>query len=140
MPASLRVRFAPNASPLTRRDAVAETVWRNLSLDTPRPITEVPHPADLRARLDRVARDVTGLPAGAPVDQDERAPHLDGFLKSLVDLAVKVDQTLRAQADPSFLNVVDAAFGDVRTAVVVADPEQRAEYLERVDRRFHAGL
>ncbi len=84
--ATLRHLFAPQAEPLTPRDAQAATFEHNMSLATPRPVEELP---DLPVALDAEAA------LAMPVDEVPDETELDDFQESLVWLTEKVAAELK---------------------------------------------
>jgi phospholipase C len=138
--ASLRALFAPNAKPLTKRDAVAKTFHDLPARDTPRttlpevaPAPILPGPAHLLA-----------VKASGPAVL-ETEPKLDGFQDSLLSLTDVVNRHLDAETDP----VVRRS----RTGKKVKFPpaarrvrqrfrthEELATYMEYVTRRFHRSV
>ena len=106
VPASLRERFAPTAAALTKRDAVSKRFWSNLSAVQPRPLNDIPDPAELQSQLDQVTALVALSAPAAP--EAEEPKQLDNFQQSLLEMTMRVDAVLRTDADPFTVDVVTA--------------------------------
>jgi hypothetical protein len=147
IPRSLRELFAPHLPALTARDHFAESFWRNLSLDAPRPapaIVAVPEPDAAPATV----ASTSAARVRAASEQLAAPPRpLDAFQQSLVELTVLVDQALRAErklgravsaardsaTTPALVEAAGAATAATRVFVTEAE---RQLYLQDVTRRF----
>lgn len=130
IPRALRELFAPKSAALTRRDAAANLLLDNLSLDAPR--TDLPMPvlpAPERAeRAARVAR------ASAALAQEPR--ELDSFQQSLIGLSEIVDRQLRAPAAERTTRAERDSLAGRAPASAFTTEGERQFFLQDVVRRF----
>jgi phospholipase C len=137
--ATLRGLFAPEAAPLNKRDAAANTFLDLKVRGTPRtdlpPVTPAPMPSEPERRMAIKA-------LGAPALEAE--PVLDGFQQSLVSLTEAVNRRLDAEANPAVRRSRAALPERLPSPASVRrrfrTHEELAVYMEYVTRRFHRSI
>jgi phospholipase C len=131
--ATLRRLFAPGAEPLSPRDAIAETFERNLALEVPRGIDQMPR---FQTPVSDASESRTPSLEEAP---DET--QLDDFQHSLVILTEKVAAELQAegtQVAPSGAQMDSAAEAQEINPISAAPLRARQEQISEILRRRSA--
>jgi phospholipase C len=137
--ATLRGLFAPEAAPLTRRDAAANTFLHLPVRQTPRTdlpaVTPLPMPSDAERRMAIKVLGATVL---------EAEPVLDDFQRSLVSLTEAVNRRLDAEANPAVRRSRAALPERLPSPASVRrrfrTHEELAVYMDYVTRRFHRSI